>query len=122
MADVVSVNRNLTAVYIIEAHQKVNQCCLSAAGRPHDRNPLSRLYLQIEILDQLLVRHIAEVDVFKLYIALRVFKHLRILCIRHLRLLVDQLKDPRRAGKRILQLRHNAGNLVEGLCVLVCIA
>ncbi len=42
--------------------------------------------------------------------------------LRNLRLLLDKLKHPAGAGKRCLQLRHHAGDLIEGLRVLVGVA
>ena len=44
---------------------------------------------------------------------------LRVLCLRRL---VDELKHTPRAGHRVLKLGHNAGNVVEGLRVLVRVA
>ena len=35
------------------------------------------------------------------------------------RCLIDQIKHPLRTGQRILQLGHDIGDVIEGLCVLV---
>ena len=45
-----------------------------------------------------------------------------IVLIRYLRFFLDQCEDPGRTGKGILQLRHNARDLVKRLRVLVRIA
>ena len=43
--------RIVSAVHIIKPHQQIDNRGLSAAGRSHNRHSLSRLYLQIEVLE-----------------------------------------------------------------------
>ena len=56
------------------------------------------------------------------YTAIHVLKIDCVGILRGKRRLVDQLKYPCRAGQGILQLGHNAGNLIKRLRVLVRIA
>ena len=58
----------------------------------------------------------------KRYTAVHVLKIDCVSILRGKRRLVDQLKYPCRAGQGILQLSHNAGDLIKRLCVLVRIA
>ena len=120
--DIRPVHLDGAAVHVIKPHQQIDHGSLAAAGRAHDGHPLSRLHLQIEVLDQLLVRHIGKVYVLQRHIAFGVRQHLRIFPVRSLRLLVYEGKNPAGAGQSILQLRHHTRNLVEGLGILVCIA
>ena len=111
-----------TAVHIIEAHEQVDEGGLAAAGRADDGNALAGLYGEIQIFDQMLLRRVGERDVLQLYAAGDGFKLLRVQCVRRFGRLVDQLEDPCGAGQRVLKLRDHAGDLVEGLGVLVRVA
>ena len=70
----------------------------------------------------MLLRRVGERDVLQLYAAGDGFKLLRVQCVRRFGRLVDQLEDPCGAGQRVLKLRDHAGDLVEGLGVLVRVA
>ena len=122
IANVRVINRNRTGVYIIKPHQKIDQRGLSAARRSNNRHALTLLYVQIEILDQLFVRHIRKRHVIAVHIAFRIPERNRVLLFRNLRRRVDQLEQTRRARNRVLQLRDNAGNFIERLRVLIGIA
>ena len=70
----------------------------------------------------MLLRRVGERDVLQLHAAGDGFKLLRVQCVRRFGRLVDQLEDPCGAGQRVLKLRDHAGDLVEGLGVLVRVA
>ncbi len=119
LPDIRAVHPNLTAVHIIEPHQQIDKRCLSAACRAHDGHPLPRLHLQIEILDQLFFRCIAEADLFQLHIASGICKSLGRFAVRRLGFLVNQLKNAGGTHESVLQLRYHTGYLVKGLGILI---
>ena len=55
----------------------------------------------------------------ELHSALRLFEDSRVVAVGDLSRLLDEVKDSRGAGERVLKLGYNAGNLVERLGVLV---
>ena len=57
----------MPGISIIKTHQKINQCRFSTSGWADNGNPLSRLYMQIKILDQLLLRHIGKIHMVNVY-------------------------------------------------------
>ena len=75
--------------------------------------------MQREVLDQPALRRVGKADVLDVHLAAHVLQRLRVGRVRLLRRLVDQLKDAARARQRVLQLRDDAGDLVERLGVLV---
>ena len=77
---------------------------------------------EVQILDEPLLRRVGEGDVRQLHAAGGVGQHPGIGRVGDLRQLVDELEDPRGAGQRVLQLGDDAGDLIEGLGVLVGIA
>lgn len=80
------------------------------------------LHPKVQILDQPALRGIGEIYVLQIHTAVHMLKRYRIRSVRRLRFLFDQFKDPCRAGKGILQLGNDAGNFIEGLCVLIGVA
>ena len=122
ITDICLIDADLTAVYIIKTHQQVDDRCLTTTCRPYDRNILSRLYLKVEILNQLLLRCVGEIYMFCRYIALCIRQHICIFRIRDLGRLLDQFKNPARTGNGILQLRNDCGYIVKRLCILIRVA
>ena len=47
---------------VVKAHQQIDQCRLTAASRTDNRNTPSRLYGQIKVFDQMLLRRIGKAD------------------------------------------------------------
>jgi len=109
------------AVHIIEPHEQVDEGGLAAAGRAYDGNALAGLYVQREPLDERAVGQVAEGHILQLHMAVRL-QGGGVFGFRHLILGVQQLKHPGGAGQCILQLGDHAGDLVEGLCILVGVA
>ena len=70
----------------------------------------------------MLLRHIGKGDLVKPDRTVEALRCLGIRRVGHLLRLLDKLKESRRAGNRVLELGHNARNLVERLCVLTRIA
>ncbi len=110
------------AINIIEPHQQIYDSCFSASGRSYDRDALTGLHLEIEILYQLLLGIVGEVYILHRDVSLGLCQDCRALRIRDLRLLLDKLKHPAGTCKRCLELRHHAGNLIKRLRVLVRVA
>ena len=110
-----------TAVHIIEAHEQVDEGGLAAAGRADDGNALAGLYVEGKALDQRAVGQVAEGNILQLHMAVRL-QHGGVLDFRHLIVGIQQLEHTGRAGQCVLQLGDHAGDLVEGLGVLVGVA
>src|SRR5271166_370781 len=73
VGDIFSVEPNLAGGWTIEAADQINQCRLAGAGRAHDRDPLSRIDVQAEIVEgandttvSLSFRGIQAADIFQL--------------------------------------------------------
>ena len=118
-SDIAAVHPYSAAVYIIKPHKKVNYCSLSASGRTHKGDSLPRLYRKIQILDQAGIRHVREIHMLQRYLAPHILKHRSIRIICRDRRLIHQRKHPGRRSKGILQLRHNTGNLIKRLGILI---
>ena len=113
---------DLSLIHIIETHQQIDQRGLAAAGGTYDGNPLSRLYIQIKMLNQLPPRQIGERHVLCRHISFYILQLHCILRLRRLGFLLDQLKDPGSAGNGVLKLRHHSRDLVERFGILVGVA
>ena len=114
-----SVHPQCAAVDLIEPHQQVYKGGLAAAGRTDQRDALPRLDLEVHILNQGYIVLIAEPHMLKGHAAGTVGQAHGIGGIGDDRCLIDQIKHPLRTGQRILQLGHDIGDVIEGLCVLV---
>lgn len=117
--DIAALHADGTAVYVVEAHEQVDYRGLSAAGGTYDGNALTGLYCKAEVLDELSVRDIGEGHVVQLYAALYVGELYCVCRLLNLGLFLDEFKQARSAGKRILKLSDNSGDLVERLGVLI---
>ena len=113
---------DLPAVDLVKAHQQVDQRGLAAAGGAHQGDALAGLCLQAQVLEQRCLRRVAKAHMVKLDAA--VFgrggvQRPGVGGVGADGRLVDQVKHPLGAGQGVLQLGHHAGNVVEGLGVLV---
>ena len=113
---------DFSAVHIVKAHKKVNKRRLTAARRADDRHTLARAHRNVEVFNERPVGYIPEADVLELHASVGMLQRNSTLRVRCLRRLVDELKHTPRAGHRVLKLGHNAGNIVEGLRILVRVA
>ena len=66
--------RNGAAVYIIKPHQQVDHRGFAASGGSDNRHALTRLYLQIEVLNELLLRHIGKRNVLQLHFSIHMLQ------------------------------------------------
>ena len=113
------IQQDLTAVRVIEPHQQIDKGGLSAAGRANNGDPLSRLNRQVEVSNQRFFRHIGEGKIPDLHPAPHRIRALGMLRLRGLGRGIQQIKYPLGTGNGILQLRHHAGNFIEGLGILI---
>ena len=71
--DIGAVHFNGAGVHIVETHQQIDDGGLTASGRTYDSNSLPGFYLQVKVLDQLLLRYILEIYILQFYVALSLF-------------------------------------------------
>ena len=112
---------NRTGIDVIKAHQQIDECRLSTAGRSDNSNSLSRFYRQIQFFDQFLIGFVGKIYIFQIDFSGRLFKDNRIFSILCLGFFFNQFKNSSCAGNRILQFRNDAGNLIERFGILVCV-
>ena len=97
--DILTVQRDYSAVNIVEACQQVDDGSFTAACCAYNRNLLSALYPQVKMLEDLLALDIGEIDVLEIDIALYIFNFKRLTATLVLGLAVHDLKHAFRAGK-----------------------
>ena len=73
-----SFYRDGAAVYIIKPHQQVDHRRFAASGGSDNRHALAWLYLQIEILNELLLRRIGKRNVLQLHFPIHMLQRNRI--------------------------------------------
>ena len=98
----------LAAVGIIEPHKEVYHCGLAAACWAYDSSTLSALYMEVEVLDKLDIRDIAEGHVVNVHCAVNGSEDCSIRAVRYLLCLIYYLKDTLCGGKSTLQLGYDA--------------
>ena len=68
-----AVHPDGAAVHIVKPHQQVDHCGFAAAGRPYQGHPLARLHMEIQILNQRILRNIGKIHVVQIHPALSLF-------------------------------------------------
>ena len=121
-ADLAAIDANGAGLHVVKAHEQVDERRLSAARRADDGDALAGFYGEVQVLNQMLLRRVGECDVLEFHAAGDGFERLCIRGVRRFNRFVDQFKYPRGAGQCILQFRNDAGDLVEGLGILVRVA
>ena len=61
VSDIVPINLDRTAVYIVETHEQLDHCRLSGPRRTYDSDLLSFFYFCREVIDDDLIRIVTEV-------------------------------------------------------------
>ena len=110
------------AVHIVKPHEQIDERTLAAAGGAHDGDTLSGLHMKVQIPDQFPILCVGEGHILQVHLSFCFLYDRPSFRVRRHRLLVDKIKDPGRAGQRVLKLRHHAGDLVKGLGILIGIA
>ena len=121
LTDVGTVHKDPTALYVIEAHQQIDQCRFAATGRAYDGDLLTRLDMQGKVLKKLALGNVGEGDAFHDDLAAGCGK-IGLALVGGNGCLLDQIKETGGTGQRVLQLGDHAGDLIEGLGVLIGVA
>ena len=118
-SDIMSAHLNCSTVYIVKPHKQIDNSRLSTACRAYDSHALSRLYVEIKILDKLFIRHIREINILYVHTSVCLIECYRIRSIRYFLFLLNQLENTSSTGKCVLKLCDDTRYLVERLGVLV---
>ena len=115
IADVRAADLDAARLHVVEAHEQIHERGLARPGRSHDRDHLSWFDLKREILDDRLLRIVAEAHVIELDRALARLGDLRdggriglahLFCVKH-------LEDALGCGKRGWMVLA-----IEAICVI----
>ena len=112
-------NHNLAFIYIIKAHQQVDQCGLAAACRSYDGDSLARFYIQSKVLNEFFLWIIGKTYILQRYTSVHFIQ-----CFHsffHFSRLFDQFQKPSRAGNGILQFCYHPGYFIKWFSILVCV-
>ena len=117
LLDVLAVYRYTAVCHFIKAHKQVDESGFSASGGAHDGNAHTRLYLQIEMLDERPILGVTERNIGQLDLSCHLFKMpfgVTRLC-RNL----QKIKDSGGTGQSALQFGNDRADVVEGLHILI---
>ena len=113
--DVVSIDLDCPAVDIIKTHQQFDHGCLSGSGRSYDRGFLARFYFGAEIVDDDLLRVVAEMYVVEGDFSCHSLDCCRILDNLVFLFLVQEFKDTLGCRRHRLYHVDNLRNLLNRL-------
>ena len=116
ITDIMTVNLDTSAVYIIETHQKFDHGCLSGTGRSYDSDLLTVMHIRGKIIYNDLIRVVAEFYMLKLYISFQSLNRIRILRLKFFLRLLKKFKYPLRSCRGRLQKVCNLCDLLDRLC------
>ena len=122
IADVVTVEADGAAVDVVEAHEQVDEGRLAAAGWADDRDALAGSHVEIEIADERAFGRVGKAHVLDIDQSCRIGQDNRIRLVGQDLVLGQQVEEAGGTGDRVLQLRDDLGDVVEGLGVLVGVA
>ena len=122
VADIVAVEADRPPVDVVEAHEQVDEGRLAAAGWADDRDALAGSHVEIEIADERAFGRVGKAHVLDIDQSCRIGQDNRIRLVGQDLVLGQQVEEAGGAGDRVLQLRDDLGDVVEGLGVLVGIA
>ena len=117
LVDRMSVDGNGSSGHIIKSHQQVDKSSFTASGRSDDRDTFTRLCMEIEVFDKLLVRNIAEADIVDIDFTFNIGN--RFLRIFAFRFFFQKCEDSGGAGKCVLKFCDNGTDIIEWFHVLV---
>ena len=112
---VVSVHPDSAGVDVVEPHEQLDHGGLARAGGANDGHHLPRLHVGGEVVDDDLVRIVAEVDVVKVHAALHIRQRGGLGGVGGLLLFIQELKDPLGGGGHGLEHVGDLRNLSDGL-------
>ena len=111
LARVDAVDQDAAGVDLVEAHEQVDERRLAGAGRPDDGDRLAGRDVEIEVVDERLVRLVAERDALEGDRAAGPPEDVGLDRVGDLLALVDQLEDPLGRGRGGLDDVDDAGGL-----------
>ena len=113
--DIVVIQKNGSAVYIIITHQQLNHRRFSCSGRADNGNFLTRFYLRAEIMNDDLVRIVSELYMIKGYCSCYCLNVSRIFRGLILFLFVQEFKDTLGCRRHRLYHVDHLRNLLDWL-------
>jgi len=116
ITDIMTVNLDTSAVYIIETHQKFDHGCLSGTGRSYDSDLLTVMHIRGKIIYNDLIRVVAEFYMLKLYISFQSLNRIRILRLKFFLRLLQEFKYTLGGCRGRLQKVCNLCDLLDRLC------
>ena len=111
-ADILTVEQDFPCIYLVEAHQEVDDGRLPRARRADERDLAPRPDLEAEVVDDALLRHVREIHMAELDLALHRLWHFA--PFPPLARLVEHGKDALRAREGRLDLAVELRKLVYG--------
>ena len=111
-----TVKADCAAVYIIKTHQKFDHSGLSGACRSDNGNLLSRSHIYAEVVNDRLIRLVAEMNMLKRYRACHLGNITRILHGLVFFLLIQEFKHTLRSRRHRLHLVDDLCDLLDRLC------
>ena len=112
-----AVNFNVSLIHIIKAHQQIDKCRFSTAGRSYNGNPHAGIYFQIKIFNQAVILIITEVYMADGHISFHFVD-----CSFHVWgffFFLQKIKNTVRTRQRILHLCNDRTNVIERFHILV---
>src|SRR5206468_3158024 len=85
ISDILAINEDAALLRVIEAQQQADEGGLATAARPYQRDMVSRLDVQLDVAEQVLVMFIGETDVLKLHAAMKRRSSYCVLRVAHVR-------------------------------------
>ena len=114
--DIMSVNLDASAVYIIKTHQQLYDRRFSCACRSYNGDLLTVMHICGKIIYNDLIRVITEFHMLKLYISFQSLNGIRILRLKLFLRLLQKFKYSLRSCRRGLQKICNLCDLLDRLC------
>ena len=116
ITDIMTVNLDTSAVYIIETHQKFDHGCLSGTGRSYDSDLLTVMHIRGKIIYNDLIRVVSEFYMLKLYISFQSLNRIRMLRLKFFLRFLQEFKYSLGSCCRGLQKVGNLSDLLDRLC------
>ena len=114
--DIMSVNLDTSAIYIIKTHQQLYDRRFSCTCRSYNGDLLTVMHICRKIIYNDLIRIITEFHMLKLYISFQSLNGIRVLRLKFFLRLLKKFKYPLRSCRRGLQKVCNLGDLLDRLC------
>ena len=114
--DIMSVNLDASAIYIIKTHQQLYDRRFSCACRSYNGDLLTVMHIRGKIIYNDLIRVVAEFYMLKLYISFQSLNRIRILRLKFFLRLLQEFKYTLGGCRGRLQKVCNLCDLLDRLC------